>query len=193
MSLRFAILGYLSTGPGTGWDISRQFDTGLGWFWTARHSQIYPELKRMTQEGLVERDSETVGEALERFSYSITDRGRAVLAEFTTSAPVYPPNRDAERLQFIFADDTPDALRAHLEAHRERHTRRRTQLLEILDALRANTHERISLRVANRRAEGKSLTLGLRELAYQGELQRAELEITWADDALAWLDANTSY
>ena len=57
MSLRFAILGYLSTGPGTGWDISRQFDTGLGWFWTARHSQIYPELKRMTQEGLVERDS----------------------------------------------------------------------------------------------------------------------------------------
>ena len=193
MSLRFAILGYLSTGPGTGWDISRQFDTGLGWFWTARHSQIYPELKRMTQEGLVERDSETVGESLERFSYSITDTGRAALAEFTTSAPVYPPNRDAERLQFIFADDTPQSLRPHLEAHRERHTRRRVQLLEILEALRAQTHERINLRVATRPTAGKSLTLGLRELAYQGELQRAELEIRWADDALTWLDDNTSY
>ena len=193
MSLRYAILGYLSTGPGTGWDISRQFDTGLGWFWTARHSQIYPELKKMTEDGLVTRDSETVGESLERFAYSITDRGSAVLAEFTSAAPVYPPNRDAERLQFIFSDDTPEALRAHLEAHRERHTRRRTQLLEILDALRDQTHERINLRVANRPAEGTSLTLGLRELAYRGELQRAELEITWADDALAWLDANTTY
>lgn len=190
MSLRYAILGYLSTGPGTGWDMSRQFDTGLGWFWTARHSQIYPELKRMTHDGLIERDSETVGESLERFSYSITDDGRKALAEFTRSAPVYPPNRDAERLQLIFADDTPESLRLHLIAHREHNSRRRAQLLEILDSLREHTHERINLRVANRPADRQGITLGLRELAYQGELDRAELEIAWADTALKWLDAN---
>lgn len=187
MSLRYAILGYLSTAPGTGWDISRQFDTGLGWFWTARHSQIYPELKRMTQDGLVERDSETVGESLERFSYSITERGREALAAFTSAPPVYPPNRDAERLQLIFSDDTPDALRPHLEAHREHHARLRAQLLEILDAVREHTHERINVRVESRPG---GLTLGLRELAYQGEIDRAELEIAWAENALAWLDRN---
>ena len=188
MSLRHAILGYLSTGPGTGYDLSRQFDAGLGWFWSARHSQIYPELKRMTEEGLVRRDQETVGESLEKFNYHVTDKGLTVLAEWTSAVPTYPPNRDAERLQFIFSDNTPETLRAHLEAHRDHYIRRQEQLLEILGALRSGTHERINLRV-NARPEGeRELTLGLRDLAYAGDLDRARLEIDWAERALSWLD-----
>lgn len=187
MSLRYAILGYLSTGPGSGYDLARQFDAGLGWFWSARHSQIYPELKRMTEEGLVVRDQETVGESLEKFTYHITPAGRSALAAWTSSPPTYPPNRDSERLQLIFSDDTPGALRAHLETHREYYRRRQEQLQGILELLRAHRHERINLRMDHRPENSRELTLGLRELAYAGDLDRARLEIEWADRALDWL------
>ena len=40
MSLRYAILGYLSTAPGTGYALARQFDTGLGWFWMTKWTPL---------------------------------------------------------------------------------------------------------------------------------------------------------
>lgn len=169
--------------------MSRQFDTGLGWFWSARHSQIYPELRRMTQMGLITRDPDMAGENLEKFTYRITEEGRSVLTEWVNSPPVYPPNRDVERLQLIFADDAPEALRAHLEAHREHHERHCRRLREILDAIESGEHERINLRLRNRPEETRNLTLGLRVLAYSGDLERAQLEVRWAERALAWLDA----
>lgn len=42
--------------------------------------------------------------------------------------------------------------------------------------------------MADRRREPRDLTLGLRVLAYSGDIERARLEVQWADRALAWLD-----
>ena len=45
-----------------GWsqsDLAQQLDGGLGWFWSASHSQIYPELKRLEDAGLVESEPES--------------------------------------------------------------------------------------------------------------------------------------
>src|SRR5882757_1314748 len=99
MSLRYAILGYLSTAPGTGYDLARQFDAGLGWFWSANHSQIYPELRRMTEAGLIDREPIKVTANLDKFTYSITSKGRDELRRWAASKPIYAPNRDSERLQ----------------------------------------------------------------------------------------------
>jgi len=189
LSLRYAILGYLSTGPGTGYDLARQFDTGLGWFWSARHSQIYPELKRLADEGLVTRDATMVSENMDKYTYSITADGVAALRDWASQPPIYPPNRDSERLQLIFSDDSPESLRKHLEAHRDHFQRRRDQLQEIIDTIRAGEHERINLRLARRGPEEAALTLRLREMAYVGDIERAILEVAWAERGLAWLDS----
>jgi PadR family transcriptional regulator, regulatory protein AphA len=189
VSLRFAILGYLSTAPGTGYDLARQFDAGLGWFWSARHSQIYPELKRLADEGLVRRDAATISDNFDKYVYSLTEAGAAALAEWVKGPASYPPNRDGERLRLIFCDDAPEALRDHLEAHREHHQRRRRRLQEVLDSIRAGAHQRINERLASRPPEKAALTLKLRELAYSGDIARADLEIEWAEQALAWLDS----
>lgn len=189
MSLRFAILGYLSTGPGTGYDLARQFDTGLGWFWSARHSQIYPELKRLTEDGLVTRDATSVTENMDKYTYSITPEGMTALREWASGPPTYAPNRDTERLQLIFSDDTPQAIRKHLETHREHFERRRNQLLATIDTIRAGKHERINQRLARRSAAEAELTLQLREMAYVGDIERADLEIAWAERGLRWLEA----
>ena len=52
-TLKYAILGLLMQSSVTGYDISKAFSDGLGSFWSAKHSQIYPELKRLTEEGLI--------------------------------------------------------------------------------------------------------------------------------------------
>src|SRR5215468_3911961 len=101
MALRYAILGYLSTAPGSGYDLAQQLQGGLGWFWSASHSQIYPELKRLEESGLIEGAPTTVGEKLEKRVYSITESGRDALSSWASGAPVYRPNRDPERLQLI--------------------------------------------------------------------------------------------
>jgi DNA-binding PadR family transcriptional regulator len=188
MSLRYAILGYLSTAPGTGYDLARQFDTGLGWFWTASHSQIYPELRRLTSEGLVERSVTAVTENVDKYTYSLTPAGRAALRDWTSHLPSYPPNRDSERLQLIFCDETPNALRAHLVAHRDYYTERRTHLQETLDAINAGTHARVNMRLADRSKSTAAITLKLRQLAYSGDIARATAEIEWAETALVWAE-----
>jgi PadR family transcriptional regulator, regulatory protein AphA len=190
MALRYAILGYLSTAPGSGYDLAQQLQGGLGWFWSASHSQIYPELKRLEDAGLVESEPTTVGEKLEKRIYSITDEGRRVLTGWAGGAPVYRPNRDPERLQFIFSDLAPlENIRQHLEVHREHFTKRRDQLLETHGRIVRHEHERVERRYEGRDPLQQELTLLLRDLAYRGDVARAELEIRWADDALEHLDA----
>ena len=189
LSLRYAILGYLTSAPGTGYDLAQQFDSGLGWFWGALHSQIYPELRRLTEEELVIRTPETVGQNLNKFTYSITDKGREELMKWTSKPPTYPPNRDSERLQLIFSDETPESLRAHFEAHMSHFEKRREMLSATLAAMQAGEHERINLRVARRSPEDAEITLKLRDLAYTGDIARADLEIEWAKRGLAWLDS----
>ena len=188
MSLRYAILGYLSTGPGTGYDLSRQFDTGLGWFWSARHSQIYPELKRLADAGLVQRHDAVAGEVFDKFVYTITDEGRAELRQWAAAPPAYPPNRDGERLQLIFSDDDPSALRPHLEAHLKHFRERRERLQQTWSTMQSGQHVRVRTRIEAGSRERAEMTLKLRELAYTGDIARAELEIEWALAALEWLD-----
>jgi PadR family transcriptional regulator AphA len=188
VSLRYAILGYLSTGPGTGYDLARQLDTGLGWFWTARHSQIYPELKKLADRGLIRRHPAVAGENFDKYEYSITEAGLAELREWAGHVPSYPPNRDSERLQLIFSDERASSLRPHLEAHLEHFRQRRDRLRETLSSMQLGTHARVRKRIEEGPPSRAELTLKLRELAYSGDIARAELEMAWAKSALAWLD-----
>ena len=55
-TLGHAILGLLARRPSTGYDLARRMDRPVGWFWTARHSQIYAELARLEHEGLVDHE-----------------------------------------------------------------------------------------------------------------------------------------
>jgi DNA-binding PadR family transcriptional regulator len=189
MALRYAILGSLTTRPGSGYDLARQFDTGLGWFWSAAHSQIYPELRRLEEAGLVQSTQTTVGEKLEKTVYSITPEGLEELRRWAADAPKYRPNRDPERLQFIFSDlgDTAP-IRRHLEAHRDHYLDRRERLTQILEAMRTGTHARIAERMRDQSEARQALTLMLRDVAYSGDVERAQLEIDWAQRALTELD-----
>ena len=52
-NLKYVILGLLTQKPMTGYEIKQKFEGALSEFWYANHSQIYPELKRLTEEDRV--------------------------------------------------------------------------------------------------------------------------------------------
>ena len=73
-TLRYAMLGLIQRAPATGYDISKAFSGRLGSIWGARHSQIYPELKKLTEEGLV--NCTVISELQEKSSIPSRRRGR---------------------------------------------------------------------------------------------------------------------
>src|ERR687885_279786 len=52
-SLGYALLGLLAREPLSGYDLASRMKERVGFFWQARHSQIYPELGRLEGEGMV--------------------------------------------------------------------------------------------------------------------------------------------
>ena len=65
-TLKYAILGLLNRNEMTGYELSKEFETTLFEFWNAKHSQIYPELKSLNAEGLIQYRVEITGNVLEK-------------------------------------------------------------------------------------------------------------------------------
>ena len=82
MSLKHALLGFLNYGPHTGYELKKVFDISVAHFWNAELSQIYPSLKSLEAEGLVEMNVEVQSDRPNRKVYSITDDGRRELIEW---------------------------------------------------------------------------------------------------------------
>ena len=73
MSLRHAVLGLLAAQPSNGYELTRRFDRSLSNAWRASHSQIYPELAKLEQAGMIE----VVGEGPRRSrTWGVTQAGR---------------------------------------------------------------------------------------------------------------------
>ena len=103
-TLKYAILGLMMQSPVTGYDIAKAFGPGLGSFWSAKHSQIYPELKRLTEEGLIRYSVVTQGERLEKKVDGITDVGKAGFMQWLLQDPPLDPTpKDVFRLRSYYS------------------------------------------------------------------------------------------
>ncbi|MBA8794382.1 DNA-binding PadR family transcriptional regulator [Friedmanniella endophytica] len=95
MSLRFALLGLLDVQPSSGYDLTQRFARGIGSYaWSAKHSQIYPELRKLTDEGLIEI---TETGARGRKTYAPTPAGREELRGWLLGKP----NAGGARNEFV--------------------------------------------------------------------------------------------
>jgi DNA-binding PadR family transcriptional regulator len=76
MSLRHALLGLLHDGPASGYDLLRVFKLSLGNSWPATQSQIYTELTRLADAGLLDVAAQG---PRGRKEYSLNEAGRLEL------------------------------------------------------------------------------------------------------------------
>ncbi len=103
-TLKYAILGLLMKKDMTGYELTKEFNSALFEFWNASHSQIYPKLKALTKEGLIEYHIEITGTVLEKKVYTITENGKKAFKKWEeTLYPMPSLPKDEFRLQLFFS------------------------------------------------------------------------------------------
>jgi PadR family transcriptional regulator, regulatory protein AphA len=127
------VLGLLAMRPRSGYDIKTVVDRSTRFFWAASYGQIYPELKRLEEEGLVEGEDRPNG-GRNRRVYTLTKAGRESLLEWMRSEITTIELRDESLLRLFLADTVPqeDALQL-LEGRKRGHE----AYLEILREIQA--------------------------------------------------------
>jgi DNA-binding PadR family transcriptional regulator len=115
----YVILGMVSREPRSGYEIKAVVDDTTRFFWAASYGQIYPELKRLSEAGLVEGIDASRGER-KRSVYAITADGEKELKAWLRKAPATSEMREEGLLKLFFAGVLPpeEAL-ATLRAMRE--------------------------------------------------------------------------
>lgn len=117
-TLKYAILGLLNQKDMSGYDLMQQFESTLCEFWSAKHSQIYPELKKLTDEGMITYHVEITGTVLEKKLYSITDAGRAdFLKWLKMDEPMKSTPKDVFRLRVFYSNNLEPEVRLNLLEH----------------------------------------------------------------------------
>lgn len=188
MTLRYALLGVLEARPMTGYELAQFFDESTSWVWSAPHSNIYPQLRKMEEEGLLTSRTEIRGERLERTVYSISEKGIGELRTWVSSDPGPVNQRDPLFLRATFfdmvGDDDAEALLEEFIArqsdlvkqwqeHREALVRKDTPLIKERLKRRPRTeHERIAALKAN---------------VFQGMVDQAKARIRWARQTIELL------
>ena len=127
------LLGLLASKPRSGYDIKTVVDRSTRFFWAASYGQIYPELKRLEAEGLIEGEDRPNGGRSRRI-YTLTPAGCESLLEWMRSEITTVGLRDESLLRLFLADELPreEALWL-LEGRKRGHE----QYLEVLREIQA--------------------------------------------------------
>ncbi|HEX2051432.1 MAG TPA: helix-turn-helix transcriptional regulator [Actinomycetota bacterium] len=189
MSLRHAILGVLSAEPMSGYDLVQLFDSSVAFVWSAPQSQIYPKLREMEREGLVEANVLPRGQRAEKRVYSITAAGERELEDWANRVVAHGPFRDAVSLKAAFFDiASPDSVRAQLDDHVAYYERARRQWQNIAEAIRERRAALIRKRLEKRPPGDHDALIGFKALAFDRLVALADAELAWAARALELLD-----
>lgn len=174
---RYALLGVLSLSPGSGYDIKKFCDVSIAHFWNENYGHIYPVLKQLYQEGLVEVMAEQNEGRPTRQIYSITEAGRRELEQWLADPVEDVPERNELLLKLFFGSQLPleDTL-SKLEQEKEKQQVRLAQYEEVAAVLRP--------------AKGMpGAPFWLASVSWG--LHHAKSKIAWCDESIEMLSANT--
>ena len=121
---RFALLGMLSLGERkSGYDLKKALASSTAQFWSESYGNIYPALRKLLAEGLIQEDNEGApATGRRRRIYSITAKGRQALGEWLRK-PIAVRAEDNEFLLKLFfgmlipAKDALALVEAHCDYH----------------------------------------------------------------------------
>ena len=166
-----AVLGLLRLRPWTTYELAKQVQKGLGWFWPRAERKLYDEPKRLVADGLATAEKEMTG-ARPRTVYAVTPAGRKALRRWLDDVPA-PPTLEFEGMVKVFFADagSVEQLRSNL-------TRIATTSDERLAALEEKRAEHES------GAPAFPERLALNVLALQFQLEHERVFGSWARWAL---------
>ncbi|MGG8407396.1 PadR family transcriptional regulator [Streptomyces sp. 12297] len=124
MSLPHAILTALLEKPSSGLELTRRFDKSIGYFWSATHQQIYRELGKLEEAGLIRALPSAQPSRGQKKEFEVLPAGRAELGRWVGESQDPKQIRDPLLLRLRAAGVVgPHGLTAELRRHLELHRR----------------------------------------------------------------------
>jgi PadR family transcriptional regulator AphA len=171
---RSALLGFLTWGPMSGYDLRKLIDGSISNFWSESYGRIYPMLAQLVEDKLAERSEGESEGGRPRHTYAITDRGRAEFDAWLQEPVALRPPRNELLLKLFFgARGAPGAARRMIEASRD----------QVEDTLERFAEIRARLEAAVNPPPDRAFWL--MTLRYGELVDRAQLE--WCHEVLAEL------
>jgi DNA-binding PadR family transcriptional regulator len=175
MALSQAIMTALIEDDMSGYELAQSFDSSLGLFWRASHQQIYQELKKLSEQQLLNKREVSQSGKPNKIVYGLTLLGREALQEW-----VYKESKVQE------AKDDLLVKLYNLDASNVSH------MITELEGRRENIMQRLYLYERIRRrhyADPDSLPIRRQGvyLALLGGIRNGEQYLGWCDEALKQL------
>ena len=121
----YAVLGQLADGPSSGYEIKARLEAGAAHFWHASYSQIYAELRRLTELGLAGEEHVLQDARPNKRVYTITPAGRRALRAWLEEPWGLATLRDESLVKLTLAEGLPDEdVVARLRGLKAAHERR---------------------------------------------------------------------
>jgi len=93
---KYVILGLLTEGPRSGYDLKQLIDIRFRYFWSESYGQIYPQINKMVEAGEIEKVSTPV-DSRKKQLYQITDKGFLSLSKWLS----LPVEKETIRLEIL--------------------------------------------------------------------------------------------
>ncbi len=133
----YVILGMLGFRPMCGYDIKQLVDKSTRFFWAASYGQIYPELRRLSDAGLIKGQADS-GTGRGRIEFELTPEGKRRLEEWLGEPAEIQEMRDESMLKVFFSGTAGNGgMRASLEAKRDYHREVAARLRGIEESAKA--------------------------------------------------------
>ncbi len=116
----YVILGLLTEGPMTGYDIKKIIDFRFSFFWNESYGQLYPMLKALTEDNLITAEKHKEGRS--KVTYAITPEGRNTLTQWLEAPVEKETVRFELLLKMYFSGETSAAvMKSHVQAFMDTH------------------------------------------------------------------------
>jgi len=171
----FAILGFLAQHPMSGYDIKKRVEGSIDNFWSESFGQIYPSLRRLADQGQIDKRSEKSDGGRPRHVYSIRAAGRRALARWLAEPTDAPPVRIELLLKIFFgAESDNETSRKQIRAYRD-------QMSRDLERYRS-----IARGLADQDSASEHLPYW--EMTLRFGVRDREAHVEWCDEALELLE-----
>jgi DNA-binding PadR family transcriptional regulator len=175
MALAHAILATLLDCPRSGYDIRKRFEGSVGFFWQANFQQIYRELAKLEEQGLVQSEAIAQQGRPDKKVFAVTADGEGFLQAWMKTPCEMAPIRD-ELMVKMFAGFlvSKAEILAELQEHRSLHQER----LAIYQQIQRNAYTN---------TENLSEKELFRYLTLCGGIQYEQGWLNWCEEAIAIL------
>lgn len=180
MSLEFAILGFLSEQPASGYELkTRCFEGPVQSFWKADQAQIYRTLDKLEQQKYVSAEFAPQTKRPSKKIYSLTPTGREAFEKQLRMTPEPAAVRDPFALHVFFSNDLkPNELNVLFSSEIQEQSLRLNAIESELNELTKSTRSR------SKKAQRKQT---LKKYALEGIKMRILAEIEYKKSVLSEL------